>query len=148
MFEGRTATGAKITHEKGAVKALINSLRNNQSIGLLVDQNTKIHQGGVYSDFFGLPATISRSPATFAKKFNPDIFMVECFRTDKGFFIDYKPLPFDYNDCASEDKFSQELLKYMESLVANRPDQWIWNYTRWGLCPKQELYQNTHSMHN
>ena len=139
MYEGRTATGAKIAHQKGAVKALVNSLRNKQSIGLLVDQNTKIHQGGIYGDFFGLPATVSRSPATFAKKFDPDIFMIECYRTDRGFFIDYKELPFTFSDCNSEDDFSQKLLKYMESLVTNRPEQWIWNYTRWGLCPDPKL---------
>ncbi|WDE97633.1 lysophospholipid acyltransferase family protein [Lentisphaera profundi] len=131
MYEGRTATGAKITHEKGAVKALIKSLRDKQTIGLLVDQSTKIKQGGVYAKYFSLDATISRSPATFAKKFDPDVFMVECHRTKKGFYISYNPLPFDYKECGSEEIYSAKLLEYMESIVRKRPDQWIWFYKRW-----------------
>ncbi|EDM29543.1 bacterial lipid A biosynthesis acyltransferase [Lentisphaera araneosa HTCC2155] len=138
MYQGRTATGAKITHQKGAVKALVQSLRTKQSIGLLVDQNTKTHQGGVYAKFFGLDATISRSPATFAKKFNPDMIMIECHRTQKGFYITYKQLPFTYEDCESEDDYSAKLLKYMESLVRNRPDQWVWYYNRWGTFRNKE----------
>ncbi|MDD7984921.1 lysophospholipid acyltransferase family protein [Lentisphaera marina] len=138
MYEGRTATGAKITHEKGAVRALIQSLKTKQTIGLLVDQNTKIHQGGVYAKFFGLDATISRSPATFAKKFDPDVFMIDCHRTDKGFFISYKALPFTYKDCQSEEDYSAKLLEYMESLVRARPDQWIWYYNRWATYLKEE----------
>ena len=138
MYEGRTATGAKITHEKGAVKALIQSLRTKQTIGLLVDQNTKTHQGGVYAKFFGLDATISRSPATFAKKFDPDMIMIECHRTQKGFYITYNQLPFSYEDCGSEDDYSAKLLEYMESLVRNRPDQWVWYYNRWGTYRNEE----------
>jgi Kdo2-lipid IVA lauroyltransferase/acyltransferase len=138
MYDGRTATGAKITHEKGAVKALIQSLRNHQSIGLLVDQNTKTHQGGVYSKFFGLDTTISRSPATFAKKFDPDVFMIECHRTQQGFMISHKPLPFNYKDCQSEEDYSAKLLEYMESLVRARPDQWIWYYNRWATYVNKE----------
>ena len=138
MYTGRTALKVDIAHQEGAVRALMKNLKTKQAVGLLIDQNTKVKEGGVYGDFFGLPATITRSPATLAKKFNADICFIHGFRTKDGFRIKLSPLDEDLSDYSNDEDLSHLLLNKMESFIKEDPALWVWYYKRWDSCPASQ----------
>ena len=131
---GRTFAGIQITHEKGAVRDFLKTLKAGGGIGMLVDQNTKIEQGGLFVDFLGLPATMSRTPATFARRFNCHIGLFPIRRTPAGFMVEYIPLPAPEN-ATDDGTLSQNFSDIMSTFIRQHPEEWIWLYKRWHLIP-------------
>lgn len=135
MINGREGKGLSVIHEKGAARNIVKALRNKLSIGMLVDQNTKTHQGGVFGKFFGLPVTISKTPASLARKMNTMLMVVNCKRTDDGFEMCLKHLPKKVDEYESDQELSEDILKLMEEFVRDAPEQWVWMYKRWNYIP-------------
>lgn len=139
MTEGRSGKGLSVIHEKGATRGIVKSLKQNLSIGMLVDQNTKTHQGGVFGKFFGLPVTITKAPASLARKMNTTLMCVNCKRTADGFEMCAKELPKEVADYESDSELSEDILSLMEEFVREVPEQWVWLYHRWNYIPTNWL---------
>ena len=140
MYSGRTELGVDIAHQEGAVRALMKNLKNKQSIGLLIDQNTKLREGGIYGDFFGLPTTITKSPATLARKFKADVFFTHGFRTKNGFEVRLTPLEKTVDEFSGDEEFSAYLLTQMQGFIEEHPELWVWYYKRWDTWPKSHAH--------
>jgi Kdo2-lipid IVA lauroyltransferase/acyltransferase len=136
VMEGRRKSGFNFVDSKGAVRALVKALKAGESVGLLVDQNTKIHKGGTYGEFFGLPVTISKTAAMMAAKFNTNVYVYTCRRTQKGFEVYINELPQEPANYATSEELSQGILDIMENTVRDHPEQWIWLYERWNQYPQ------------
>jgi KDO2-lipid IV(A) lauroyltransferase len=61
----RTLSGNHAIDRKGAAREVLKALRNNETVGILIDQNT-IRSEGVFADFFGIAAATTPALATFA----------------------------------------------------------------------------------
>lgn len=138
VMEGRRKCGYTFVEARGAARGLLKALKNGESVGLLVDQNTKTHEGGTFGNFFGLPVTISKTAAMMAKKFNTNVYVFGCLRTKSGFEVYMKELPKNPGDYHSQQELSQGMLNIMEEVVRGHPDQWIWLYERWNYIPKNK----------
>jgi KDO2-lipid IV(A) lauroyltransferase len=132
---GRSFAGAQITHEKGAVRDFLKTLKAGGAIGMLVDQNTKIEQGGVFVDFLGLPATMSRTPSVFARRMNCRIGLFPIRRTPEGFRAEYLALP-EPASLIDDHSLSQSISDVMSDFIRRNPEEWVWLYKRWHLIPK------------
>ena len=135
MIDGREGKDLTVIHEKGAARAIVKALKQNISIGMLVDQNTKTHQGGVFGKFFDLPVTISKTPASLARRMNTMVMLVNCKRTDDGFEMCLKHLSKNVDEYESDSELSAEMLQLMEEFVKEVPEQWVWLYKRWNYIP-------------
>ena len=139
MIEGRQDKGISVIHERGATRGIVKALKQNLSVGMLVDQNTKTHQGGVFGKFFGLPVTITKAPASLARKMNTTLMCVNCKRTKEGFEMLIKHIPKDVSEYASDSDLSEAILGVMEEFVRDSPEQWVWLYHRWNYIPTNWL---------
>ena len=139
MIEGREGPGVSVIHEKGASRGIVKALKQNLSVGMLVDQNTKTHQGGVFGKFFGLPVTITKAPASLARKLNTTLMCVNCKRTKEGFELHLKHIPKDVSEYESDSELSEDILGVMEQFVRDAPEQWVWLYHRWNYIPTNWL---------
>ncbi|NQZ58255.1 MAG: hypothetical protein HRT88_12420 [Lentisphaeraceae bacterium] len=133
---GRESSGAKVIHEKGAVRSLMKYLRAGDNVGLLVDQNTKTHQGGTFVNFFDLPVTISKTPATLARRNKANVMLFVCRRTPEGFRAELTHLPKPSAEYESDEALTAGIMDMMEPYVKNTPEQWIWLYNRWNYIPQ------------
>ena len=140
ITKAREFTGAKVLLGNGAVKSLLRALKGKENIGLLVDQNTKTYEGGVFGNFFELPVTISRTPAMLARKFDCRIVLLNCLRNRDGFYYDLRVIEKSSKEFESDLSLSQEFLKEMEGLVRQFPESWIWMYNRWNYIPQDMLH--------
>ncbi len=145
MLKGREEKGLTVIHEKGAARHIVKALKNKVAIGMLVDQNTKTHQGGTFGNFFGLPVTISKTPGSLARKMKTMVLLVNCERTKTGFEMKLKFLPKKVDEYRSDNQLSEDILKLMESFVREKPEHWVWIYKRWNYIPsnwkeKKELF--------
>ena len=137
--ELRTQTGQVIIPKKGAVRSLLRILNNNGVVALLLDQNTKPSDGGIYLPFFGLPVPVSTAPASLAIHTQADclfgtclpdaqgVYHIEAFRMEETADVLQSALPKQHKITA----LTELILKATEEQVRRNPEYWIWSYKRW-----------------
>jgi KDO2-lipid IV(A) lauroyltransferase len=136
----RASTGQSIIKKFGAVNDMLNSLKQNQFLAILIDQN--VRRGGVFVDFFGKKASTVKSPAILSIRTGAPIIPIEIFREfkDKQIIhraIFHKPIyPQDF--ASTKDKIfaiTQLITKKLEDFIRNHPEQWFWFHQRWKTQP-------------
>tara|TARA_B100000287_G_scaffold257060_1_gene241689 strand:- start:136 stop:999 length:864 start_codon:yes stop_codon:yes gene_type:complete len=118
----------QIKKGKSGTRILLNFLKKNYSIALMIDQRVS---EGIKSDFFGKPAFTTTIPAQIIKKFDCEIVPVHIERYDNVKFnlTINKPLKFDKN--TSIEEITLRLNKILENMIIKDPSQWILTHNRW-----------------
>ena len=132
----RRRTGQTIIPRNGAVRRLLTILREGGRVALLIDQNTKPAEGGVFVDFFGLPAPVSRAAAALAIRAQAPVIVLHCLPQADGGYCAYasEPMP-PPADKTAETDFTRVLCKRMEQTIRSAPERWLWMYKRWKYIP-------------
>lgn len=141
--ELRHLTGQTMVPKQGAVRHLLKHLRQGGKIALLLDQNTKPVDGGVFVEFFGLKAPVSSAPALLALRTGAQIVVGVCHPTPDGAYeapallhIDRSGLPEDHQ--AAVEMLTQRIADALQRRVADYPAHWLWSYKRWKIRPDGE----------
>lgn len=129
----REHTGQLIVPREGALKALVRRLKEGGDVALILDQDTKISEGGVFAMFFGVPVPMSSAAAALAVKLAVPIVPVFCRRESGGRYRCYaRPaLTPDAIKGLSVEEITQRIAGLFEEEVRSDPRQWLWMYKRW-----------------
>jgi len=116
-----------------ALRQIMSSLRNNEIVCLLADENKKDSETVV--DFFGHPAPTAEGPAVLSLRTGAlvvPLFIVRHADLSHTIFIEPHLTPL-LTDKMSEDIFTitTTYTKVIESYVRKYPDQWFWVNRRW-----------------
>ncbi|MDQ7779549.1 MAG: lysophospholipid acyltransferase family protein [Planctomycetota bacterium] len=137
----RTRCGQKILDKEGALKGMVQALKNNGVVGILADQNAG--SSGVFVDFFGRKASTTRSPAALALKYETPIVPLYCYRLGCGpsYVLGYEPALVPSVTEYSEDaipEVTQQVTTKLEEMILRKPEQWVWLHNRWRTRPPEE----------
>ena len=133
--------GLKIIFSRGAARTALKLLREGWSIGLLIDQNTRVRDGGEFVDFFGLPVASSLSPAVLKRCCDAhDIPTVLLYGTsirhaDGRIHATVEELPRPFDSYADDRAVVQELMNMSERHIRRNPEQYLWLYRRFQHIP-------------
>ena len=113
---------------KAGVREIINFLKKNFSIALMIDQRVT---EGIALNFFGETAFTTTIPAQIVKKFDCEVVPVHIERYDKiNFNLSFhRPIKFKSN--SSIEEITSELNKILEKMILKDPSQWILTHNRW-----------------
>jgi lauroyl/myristoyl acyltransferase len=125
----RKTTGQLVVSKHGALRALMRRLRDKEKIALVLDQNTKPSDGGLFVDFFGLPAPFSSAAAALALRTHAEIQIGICIPQPDGSYL--ASLPFEIPVEGDEAALTQHIAKGIEDAVRANPENWLWMYKRW-----------------
>ena len=132
----RTCTGAQMVYQAGAVRGMLKGLRAGHKIFILVDQNIRPRDGGVYAPFFGLPATVSRAPASLAAKAAGGVWLGACLLEPDGKFrLTCRKI--DLLGSESDEAAMAQVNSATEAIVREFPEQYLWWYKRWLFIPDE-----------
>jgi KDO2-lipid IV(A) lauroyltransferase len=136
----RAASGNHLIGKKDFARSILQALKNNEAVGVLVDQNAGLDDG-VFVDFFGIPACAGVGFAKFAAHSGAAVipgFALWSEKERKYILKFYSPLPIT-GDAALD---TQSLHSQLESVIREYPDQWLWLHRRWKTRPpgSQDLY--------
>ena len=133
--------GFEVIFSRGAVRASLKALRKGFNIGILIDQNTKVREGGTFVNFFGLPVPCSKSPAEFCRVCSKEgiklrvFFGVTLRGTDGKLHAKCVPLSKPESEYEPQEMI-QELISITESYIRKYPEQYIWLYKRFVHIPR------------
>lgn len=137
LASGRTSFNNLIIPSKGAVKGMMKAIKNGYSMATLIDQNSKIRNGGIFVNFFGLPVPTSRAPAFFGRKLNIELAVGGCVRQNGKYIIFMETLPKKTSEYNSDEELIQALMDLTESIIRKYPDQYTWFYRRFQYIPQE-----------
>jgi Kdo2-lipid IVA lauroyltransferase/acyltransferase len=132
----RTSGGNRVHPKRKATRAIIEALRANQAVGILIDQNVSSSEA-IFVNFLGHPASAQPAFARLANHTGAAILL--------GFTV-WNPAKSKYQlifrpvEGIGPDEFAttQAVQLALESAVREWPDQWLWFHRRWKNQPPQK----------
>jgi KDO2-lipid IV(A) lauroyltransferase len=134
-------TGLQIIFSRGAIRAATRALAGELCIGMAIDQNTRVRDGGIFINFFGLPVCSSKAPVTMmrycaAHHIPARIVYATSVRLPDGRMdtrIEFLSKPFEHYRDAAE--LIQEIMDISETYIRKYPEQYLWLYRRFRYIP-------------
>ena len=138
----REQAGHRLLHRRHAARQLYKCLKRGEIIGLLVDLNSSVEEGGAFFDFLGLPALTTRIVGLLALRTGAPIVCSVAFpQPDGRYRIEIGP-EIIYNPKApleeEIDSITRKWLAHCESVIRRQPEFWMWMYKRWKVRPTAE----------
>ncbi|MGB8952629.1 MAG: lysophospholipid acyltransferase family protein [Candidatus Aminicenantales bacterium] len=136
----RAKFGARVVYKQEAARKVLSSLRRNEAVAILIDQNV-LRSQAVFVDFFGAPAATTPSLAAFSIKTGVPVLPTFCYPLPGGFFRlkVMAPVRTDLEGPNERDvlKITQICTKIIENEIRQNPSQWLWVHQRWKTRPFQ-----------
>lgn len=133
---GRSIPGVEIVARQGAIRGLLRSLRQGKHVALLLDQNTKPEEGGLFVGFFGLSIPMSTAAAVLSERTGAPVLPIFCRANANGSYTIYSLPPLQREELAQAGPniihtTTQAIATLFEQEIRAHPDQWLWMYKRW-----------------
>ncbi len=130
----RGKPGIKTIDRDAGAAPIIRYLRENKTLGMLIDQDTR----GVQSEsacFIGKPAQTPVAPAVFARKLQVPVVTMHITRQkDHTYLLEIdEPLFFTQSDSVTD--ILTLLNLRISRWILHAPEQWVWFHKRWRRKP-------------
>jgi KDO2-lipid IV(A) lauroyltransferase len=129
-------SGNRLIYKWDAARSVIKALKNNEAVGILIDQNTSISEG-VFVDFFGKPACAGSAFAKLAHHTSASV--VPGFAlwdaVSHRYVLRFYPRIEMSGDVAVD---TRRIHARLEEIIRCHPDQWMWIHRRWKTRPPGE----------
>jgi KDO2-lipid IV(A) lauroyltransferase len=128
----RRAQNIGIITRTSALKKVLTTLRSNEVVCLLADQDAR--KSGVVVNFLGRPASTVRGPAMFAIRGNCPIVPFSIHREGRGFRAVIEPPIWpdsSLDEEASVVAMTQAYTSALERVVRQYPEEYFWPHRRW-----------------
>jgi len=132
----RALSGNTLIGKRDFARPILKALRENQAVGILVDQNASADTG-VFVPFFGIPACVNISFAKLAAHSGAAVipgFAVWSDAERRYILRFYPEVPITGNAELDTASIQEALAK----AIAQYPDQWLWIHRRWKTRPSGE----------
>ncbi len=130
----RSHRGNRLVHKGGAVKKILEILRKNEIVGILIDQNVSWREG-VFVDFFGRPASTTKGLAALTLQTGAPVLpgFISRMKDGKYRFVIEPEVEISRTGDYDRDIFenTQRFTKIVEDNVRRHPEQWFWLHQRW-----------------
>jgi len=133
MNKGRTKFGNEVVPLGISIRKTYQTLKEKKVVAMVADQRGP--KEGVKVDFFGRKVSIYTGPAALALKTGAPIICGIPIRTENyKYKLLFVEIPVDNLPDNEEDKIleiSQRYTSYLEQVIREHPEQWLWMHKRW-----------------
>jgi KDO2-lipid IV(A) lauroyltransferase len=137
LVEMRESMGVKTLYREGSMRPMIRSLRNNQFLAVVVDQDVR-KVGGIFVEFFGRLAYTPVGPALLALATGAPILVGRDIRDGCRHLITVDPPIYANRDAPHPEEIRRLVTWYtkrLEEFIREHPTQWVWTHRRWRTRP-------------
>ena len=139
FIPSRQLSGQTILSSEGALRKLLRILREGGRFAILLDQNTKPTEGGVFVPFLGLPAPVSTGAAMLATRTGSNLVFGYALPQSDGRYRVIAPLGIAAQEVEAMperggdqvDALTLRITRNIEETILAYPGCWLWMYKRW-----------------
>jgi len=136
----RSATGNTPVAKDRAMRSMLRSLKQNEMLGILIDQNVAWYEG-VFVDYFGRPACTTDGLALLALHTEAPVLPAYMARRPDGRYRLVIGPEVEVTNTGNREADvlanTQRFTGIIEETVRRFPDQWLWLHQRWKTRPCQ-----------
>lgn len=132
----RSLSGNTLLSKRDFARSILQALRRNQAVGILMDQNTA-PENGAFVPFFGHLACANTTFAKLAARSGAAVIpgFAVWNRTERRYVLKFYPaIPM----MGEETEDTARIQAAIEAAVREYPDQWLWIHRRWKTRPPGE----------
>lgn len=134
LIKNRTAVGTQNIPTDSLVKTILQALKDGKALGVLVDQNSS-RVSNIKVDFFGAKANTPKGPYAIAYKLGCPVVPLAIARTKGDYYRIMVGDILEPNEKKSGEEsvidLAQRTNRFLESIIREYPDQWVWMHKRW-----------------
>ena len=133
MEKVRKRYGNSVIYKKGALKPIMQTLKKNGVVGLLMDQAV-IPDEGYIIDFLGRGAWTTKMPALIARKTGAAVLPAFIHRDGRGHKITIYPEIELSKNSDTENAIKEDTVtfsRFIEEYIKEHPAEWLWIHRRW-----------------
>lgn len=137
----RRLAGNQTIGKQEASRKVLRALKNNEAVGILIDQNTT-GEDRVFVDFFGRKASATSAFVKFAQRSGATVipgFLLWRPRSGKYLLKFYPPPRWVETGDADGDLVANTQIcqSLLERVIREQPEQWLWVHRRWKTRPDE-----------
>ena len=129
----RERAGNRMIDKQRGLKEIMRHLKQNHTVGIVIDQNTAADEG-VLVDFFGHPARTTPVAALLARRGVPVLPTLSRRLPDgRHLMVIFPPIPMEKTGDTQADlqRHLELQSRAIEAWVRAEPSQWLWLHRRW-----------------
>ncbi len=132
----RTLSGNHLIYKKDAARNVLKALRANAAVGILIDQNA-VPTEGVFVNFFGKLACANSAFVKFAYHSGAAVVPGFAFwdESQRRYVLRFYP---EISMSGEVNEDTQRIHTFLEQVIRQYPDQWMWIHRRWKTRPEGE----------
>jgi KDO2-lipid IV(A) lauroyltransferase len=138
VVKNREFKGFKVLPRGSSYKTILQFLKQNNSLGMLIDVDTRVKS--VFVDFYGKPAYTPIGAAMLALDSDATVYTTSYIRTKGNNYqlIYGAPIEIIRTGDRKEDLRlnTERFHKEVEKLIKKYPTQWSWMHERWKTTPE------------
>jgi KDO2-lipid IV(A) lauroyltransferase len=132
----RAMSGNVLLSKRDFARSILQALRRNEPVGILVDQNSSA-ENGTFVPFFGTLACANLTFAKLAARSGADVIPGFAIwnRQERRYVLRFYPAVPITGDAVEDTRRIQHAI---EMAIRETPDQWLWIHRRWKTRPEGE----------
>lgn len=139
IVDNRLVSGCGLIYPRGAIQNIVEALRQNEGVMMLLDQSMRAEQAH-FVPFFGRPASTTPAMAVAAQRTGAPVFVVMGVRDESGRNQRLEiegpiPAPPGLSGDEALVAHTAAVTAVLERFVRRYPEQWLWLHRRWKVQP-------------
>ena len=119
------------------VGTFIENHKNQQyAYGFIADQNPSNKSKGHWMEFFGKQVPVNYGLEKYARKYDMPVVFGKIEKQKRGYYtMEYIELT-DNPNSFDDGKICELFMKFMEQIITEQPEYWLWTHRRWKHSPQ------------
>jgi KDO2-lipid IV(A) lauroyltransferase len=142
FYKLRTRSGNVFLPANNMKEAIRPYLQRQYLLGLVADQNPSNPQSSYWLNFFGRPTPFVSGPEKGARASNMPVVFASMVKPKRGYYHATLTLGALDPSQLEEGVITRNYVRYLETVIRQNPDMWLWSHRRWKHTWKDEYTGN------
>ena len=140
FYNMRSKTGCIMIPSTDMKNAMLPYRNMQYSLALVADQAPGNLKRAYWLNFFGRPTPFLRAPEKGAQAANIPVAFITFYKIKRGYYYARTRLATENPQSLPEGEITRIYARYMEEVITENPDMYLWSHRRWK-HPWKEEYQ-------
>lgn len=138
FYKLRTRSGNVFLPANNMKEVIKPYLQSQYLLGLVADQNPSNPQSSYWLNFFGRPTPFVSGPEKGARASNMPVVFASMVKPKRGHYHATLTLGALDPSLLEEGVITRNYVRYLETVIRQNPDMWLWSHRRWKHAWKDE----------
>ena len=127
----RSRTGTVLIPVNNVRKVMVQYRNQPYLLSLVADQNPGNPSKALWLNFFGRPAPFMPGPENIARRNNTPVVFCHFTKIRRGYYQGHSVLATEDPVSLPPGELTRMYVSYLENVIRNNPDMWLWSHRRW-----------------